>query len=840
PPLGGWKASDNSAGGPAVAEDPLPILRSLAAHEATAPALRYAPADEQIDITRYVLYVTVFLLVVLAGIGVFMAARSAWMRRPLRPVNNADVAAGLPAPAARRPADASRPAGRELLVSLQAALPSVRKVRRLLEQADPVRGNQALEAAADMLIDGPTQRQRAEARVLFQAILQDSPARGDVQDEAVAAIIDRLAKAAEQAGPLDPRQVYRGVSILGSLLFLQEARGMDFTDPAAVGEFLERCRRAWSESLRSSPADPVSDPKRLAEAVLAGGSLADYGRRSDARRFAAVAALLVDAACRRRAAEARRAIDALHAAAADGRLAPDAGRQARLALCGVIERSGDAETARRARDALADVLALPGDSPLRTAATATASDRRRAAEALRRIVEAAPGSPTAGGPEAPRSAASRPAGPSSRKAPRRTGPLLGPIARKLRAGWADASRRGEVLADLAVLMFACADRTARLTAGNDVLTGELQQVLGRDETSLRSAALTRRVALPDPLQAPASPPARLDAEVARRLKIDLRSRRAGTRDRAVEDLRVLGGREAVELLLERLGEIIRSGSSSNYPTMNRILRALEHMDDAEIPRRLAEMIIPARTNYAAHRIVMTLLAGSGRESLQQQWHFLLPINHNSEQRKQCAARWQTVARSCPWGPGRLALAVRGPTGPPPAWQPPRETEKLLAHFVHYLRLTGELLRAWQSQGEAAGAGAADALLRTEPAKITRPASNDELRSAAKLLVAQLDRLARRQAGGKKRLPVQLDVIELADRARSAACSRPLQVAAVHLATAGRILDVMARAKHAGAADARARDELRADHEAAMTAADNVLAELRENAWYVLALLEILA
>jgi hypothetical protein len=233
---------------------------------------------------------------------------------------------------------------------------------------------------------------------------------------------------------------------------------------------------------------------------------------------------------------------------------------------------------------------------------------------------------------------------------------------------------------------------------------------------------------------------------------------------------------------------------------------------------------------------MTLLEGTGYLGSQHRWRYRLAINHNVDQRRACAGRWKTLAVSCAWGrSGRMARAIAGPTGAPPAWRPDPVVEKLVAAFVHHARLTGGLLKAHRA---GAGAGAA-ARPEIRPARmnIHGPTRDQEMLEALALVVAELTRLAREHPDGKKHA-VKIDMIRLGSEARELACETALQRAAVRLGAAGKLLEVLVLETNGPSAEPEVA-RIRGDRERGVAAADNVLVEMRESGYQVLALLEML-
>jgi len=799
--------------------DPLGVLEDLEAEASSAPAIpRRATRRPPV---RWALDSAVAVALALVGIGAWRAVEIYWPR----PAGSPAGAIPGPKPGWCPPTAgaASRPA---LLVEALGALPSRAKVRTLIERAPASRRTDALLAAADLLLGETTPREKVLVEGLYAALLGATPADGRVQHTAVRALMDRL-RVAAASGQADRKGLYRAAGLLAGVLFLRATPGVAVHDPVRMASFLEQCDRAWNDSRAYQPADPAHDPRRLAYAVMAGGSLTAYAARSDEGRFAALNAALVRVAADPQEPGSSEALAALLASAGYRSYPLETRRAAREALCDVIRTTLEASLAGRVRATLAATMDLAYDDPLRAMPLASVVDRGKVASAFRQAIDApaAPATRPAASAPATRPATSRPALPADI------------LAEKVRASWTDGTRPAGALTDVAITSLACAARVARFTARSDVLTRELLETLRQRDATLRATRLTKSVRLlaDDEEEAPAVASA-LAPKLAETLRRDVRSSVAGIRNRAIAQARVLDDSAAAGILLDRLDEIA-GAVRGDLPAMNRILGALAGMSDPGIPRRLAKGIAPARTNYAAHRIVMTLLTGSGMMGSTDRVQYQLPVNHNSRQRNDCAALWQNLAASCSWGPRRLVGAVAGPVGPPPAWRPDPAVEKLLALFVHYTDLSAGLLALHEPVAGAEAPKAPE--LRPRRAGITAPTRSEKLDKALAGLVAELTRLARAHERAKD-FAVKLDMIVLSGRARELACETALQRAAVSLDVAGKLLEVLVLEAGGETAATEAVTEIRRRRDHAVAEVKNVLIELREHGYWNLVLLNLLS
>ncbi len=723
-----------------------------------------------------------------------------------------------------------------------AALADPAKARKLLDNAGSEDRTAAFGIVAGTMALGGTPREAVSAETLLKVVLGCPPASPACQDAAVTAMIDRLAAA---RGTIDANssardgQSVRGparrvLELLSRTLLLRGAPQTDANDPNEVVLLLDRCRRAWRESVAAAPADPVNDPKRLAYAVVDGGSLDVYAERADAARFSPLAAELASMACDPNRPGSGKALAALGSAAGSSALSPGLVNIARLALADVACSAVDAAAGGGAVATLADAMGLTQRHALRAMALDSPQRRRRVAEEMRQVIRAGPGS----GAEAQTAPATKP----EQGLP--PGAFNAVLAFSVRRAWSSTYADEALAADLATTMLACAARVERFSLHTDALGHELDVVLSQRDQAARTARLTREVVLTDGvIAAVIGSPIGLDPNMADALRKNLRGQNSGERLQAIDVLQRLGGPPAGEVLIERLDELVRTGNSGDLTVINRILRALMKIDDPRLPGKLAALIVPAKTNAMANSIVMTLLNGTGRAGSTDQVNYLLPVSHNTAQRKAAAAQWQAVARSVGWGPGQMDRAIGARKVPEVAWRPDGQTEKLLAAFVYYADIAGEMLRTFKPASQAGPTTAPVAtpalVVPGGAAKTPAPVTSDELAVAAEAMANELTRLAR-AADVAGKFTAQLDAVENGARARLAASRTAMQAAAVRLDQAARILEVLVRqADERPETDAALRS-LRSAHEKVLAETTNVLDELRELAFQNLVLLEQLS
>jgi hypothetical protein len=729
------------------------------------------------------------------------------------------------------PSGPRRPA---VLDAAIAALSDPARARGLLDNADSGDRTAAFGILAGTMVHGGTPSEAVSAEMLLDVVLGCPPASPACQNAAVTALIDRLAAACgatdANSSALGGRGIRspaarRALELLSRTLLLCEAPLADANDPDEVALFLDHCRRVWRESVAAAPADPVNDPKRLAYAVVDGGSLGIYAERADAARFVPLAAELAAMACDPNRPGSDKALAALGSGAGSPDLPPGLVDIARLALADAAGAALDAASAGAAVTTLADAMGLPPRHAIRQMPLDSLPLRRQAAEEMRRVIQAR------GEPET--APATRP----DQHLP--PGAFNAVMAFSVRGTWSSTYADEALAADLATTMLACAARVERLCLHTDALQRELGAVLSQRDRAARTARLVRDVVLTDDVVAAViATPIGLDPNVADALRKGLRSQDSGERLQAIDVLQRLGGPPAGEVLLDRLDELVRTGNSGDLAVINRILRALTKIDDPRLPDRLAALIEPAKTNAMATSIVMTLLNGTGRAGNTDQANYLLPVSHNTAQRTAAAAQWQAVAKSLGWGPGQMDRAIGAKKAPEVVWRPDGQTEKLLAAFVYYADNAGRMLRAVRPAGIAPATTAPGAALALPggAAKIPAPVTGDELAVSADALANELARLVRAaDAAGK--FTASLDDIENHARARVAASRTAMQAAAVRLDQAARILEVLLRQADGRPETDEAIRSLRSAHEKVLAATTNVLDELRELAFQNLVLLE---
>ena len=701
-----------------------------------------------------------------------------------------------------------------LITSLLKPSNSRDHVAAIISGAKPSDVHEALEFTADLLRKGSTSLGASLAeRLCRHLVTSPLDARGQA---IVAQGLIRAARSAQKAS-----RASRLANLLSSALFLR-ASATDLANAAERENFLKQCEKAWAESRRRNPDDPLNDPQRLVSAVAAGGDLEAYAGWAEEKRLAELTAGLAQAAADPSHPAASKALDGLRSLATvshtPGKLA-DAKKAAQIALCDVLGQARDFRTASAAYSALATQAKLrPRPSSL-----ATPAGRQELAEELRLLV-------TTGSQSAVPTYAARTARPTT-------------SAHSVRRSYSSAASAdtNELLRDVAITMLALCDRAMLFATGESACSSELSTLAG-------SAGLTERIAAKVSLPPAGSrsgpgaapPPARkpLDARRLEELKAEVRGSSRGRRYRAIEELRAADTPGAAKALLDELRTRIGSQSefdagSADTATVCRILRALRSMREASIPGTLVKMITMPGNSFFAHEITKTLAIAYG-VSVRRRGLVLTPLSEESE-RRLSQIQWQRRVRRSPWHQRRPAA----PSGPTPAAEtlyPDPIRLKLIAAAAHYAEYATEALKvcSWQQTQRASRPQ-----LLPMPASIIAPDNaGANLLAGANAIVGQLARLVREHPNGSK-CATKADMVELEKKARTLASDTTLQKVAVCLDAAGGLLELLIKEVDENGTHKAELDKNRDARKAASYSASNVLQEIRESGYYDLLLWDML-
>ncbi|MBL7133598.1 MAG: hypothetical protein ISS78_05825, partial [Phycisphaerae bacterium] len=530
-PIAGAGATSSEELAMRLAEDPEAILTFLdpdaaaaAAREPFVVAAGQAEASPTARQGRWGGLVVAGLVIgMLVLVSVVIWPQLSRWRRAVPTGGNGDSAGGSDIV---RPGGAGKFRSPGLLNAAVAALPAQAEARKLLDDASPEERTAALDAAANVMLLGGTPQEMVSVEALLKSVLGCPAASPESQNAAVSALIARTEEAS-RGGESRRGRAYRASGLLASALLLQAVPDANVSDPNSMSLFIERCRRSWRESLVVAPADPVNDAKRLAYAVVEGGSLRLYAERADAARFGPVVGELARMASDPNSPGAADALAALGSAAAGRSYPKEFSYIARLALADAVHSAVDSASAAGGLAALAAAMGLDPGHALRVLEVDNPDTRRRTAEAMRDVIRLGPGAVTT----APAVAATQPATQPDRAIP--PGALNAVLAFSVRQAWSGKATDEALLGDLAVTMLACSGKVARFSLHTDALDRELESVLSQRGGIAKAMRLVRDVALSEEIVATViASPGGLDPDVADRLGKDLRSSNLGERFQA--------------------------------------------------------------------------------------------------------------------------------------------------------------------------------------------------------------------------------------------------------------------------------------------------------------------
>jgi hypothetical protein len=666
------------------------------------------------------------------------------------------------------------------------------KVAEIIFGATEDQRSAALDRVMDLLQDG-TAQEVAKAVSLVQSATASSPAPAYVQRVVVEAMI-RLAQRSNRC----PEVVTR---TLGEQLFLSHQ------EADSGPQFALRCSHAWARSCLRNPRDPLNDPERLTSAILGdgGGRLTDYLARSDGPRQQAVIDGLLGAA-QAAGPGAKVACDKLISAGTDAADAHAKGR-VNLALCGLLETTGDPALAGRIRDHLAGQAQIDSRDLLCRWDMGDATKRRRAAEVF---------------------------------------------SRKLRGDWAvPASMIDDLFAqdkepvdamtDFAVTALALRARAERICGRGQAAPAcaQLEQVVRLESPDKRAQSLIEGISLEiaapaaRPTTTKAAEPAPKEVTLAD-LRKQLDSSSRTTRYQALDKLQEMDTDDAADLLLQGL-DAQAEKKPADAAAVRKILLALKNMKSSQIPRRLAKILQLAKDEFAGYEIDLALhdilkAVPTGG---------LFPYKSTRRQRTEAAEFWAKraaaleAAKPAPKPPAAIEVPP-----PPAASQVKLElsagetaTLKLLARAAADLRACGKELQAYhwgKPAKEAAPAAAATAGVN----------GGSELAKATSELVDELKRLAREHPCAPQ-FSARIDKVLSLHGRRSLLCENDLQAAAVDLHVAGQLLEIIASECDSGQAAADALRAAGTERAARLKQAGTVAQELRASAYGDLAVWDIL-
>ncbi len=399
-------------------------------------------------------------------------------------------------------------------------------------------------------------------------------------------------------------------------------------------------------------------------------------------------------------------------------------------------------------------------------------------------------------------------------------------ADELRRVHAASNQYDNVLADLAVTMLACCDRSARFVSGSKAWDGQLRKVL-KDGNSVIHLAdrISFRPVMPIVIERHAPP---MDVDVMRK-EVNFPGPAAYV---AIERLRTADTSESADVLISALRSYARSSTYADRFTTCRILRALGSMSGPDIPHELAKLITTG-SSFVSYQVVRTLAASTGI-GLDGKSPGNLSLRNNARARRECQQWWQgrlSQSSTPDMARRRGLLNLRpfisrfGELGPAedemptlPAWNADNTKCKLIALSAHYAAITADQLSRFTW-------GKSDSVNEKSPRDysaviFTGHDVGEQLLEALKATVDELRRIAESHPNNVS--VTELAAIEAERMARSLACDTVLQRAAVNIDSAGNLLALIVSTSQ-GDADTGA--VLHKRHQV-----DNVLHEMRESAY----------
>ncbi len=412
-------------------------------------------------------------------------------------------------------------------------------------------------------------------------------------------------------------------------------------------------------------------------------------------------------------------------------------------------------------------------------------------------------------------------------------------AEDVRRVYSGGARTEDLLADLAMTMFACYGRAKHFALGSTDYYDELHtQMHEPDRPSYLTRVVTIVNVLPAAGAAQSAPPAPAQAESE--------TRKGGSRIRSapdsIEQLRIEDTPEAAGRLLSSLRKRgLRS--PGRIEMVSRTLRALSTMTDPGIPRRLIDLLAKSSPEVA-FQIARTLARASGTNaSYERLTSGLLPPANTPVQRQACAQWWRNNPPT--WGQARSirpmpSRGVSPPTGQTTrgqsqtAWKPDPVTIKLLAVTAHYAELAGAVLKEHKWD-------AATPVPTQEPGTnmlgVTCSASQvgTDLLDSLDGISNELSRIITDHPDYEKATPM-IDAITLHEKhPRTAACQSQLQKVVVNLDATAELLIALLQQTDPNDELKEALHRIQVQRQKALTGAINVVHELRESCYYNLVL-----
>jgi hypothetical protein len=232
------------------------------------------------------------------------------------------------------------------------------------------------------------------------------------------------------------------------------------------------------------------------------------------------------------------------------------------------------------------------------------------------------------------------------------------ILNQIQQSFTSTGAKDQLLTDLAVTMMACREYAYSFAGSRPASWEKLNRILRARNHSERAAVLIEKVQLAGDLSPAKTSQDLSDPDWLKTLKTMLApDKPKSVQYRAVEELAVDGSAQAADILMN----VLESKTKLDEQLIARILRALENMNDPQLPLRLVDLLENPPHRSFVQPILLTLIQLSGRaESVLNEQNAILPFMHTSQQRKECAQWWREYfAQRHPYITQNLNLASSG-------------------------------------------------------------------------------------------------------------------------------------------------------------------------------------
>jgi len=420
------------------------------------------------------------------------------------------------------------------------------------------------------------------------------------------------------------------------------------------------------------------------------------------------------------------------------------------------------------------------------------------------------------------------------RTPRTRTPGSTPMANQVRNVYSNTGTPENLLADIAMTIYACYARANVFQQGTNDFATELSTLINnRRAVSNRIQFLTMNISSspssgsgtsPAPTSLPTAKRSSLDKDTLNKLKEDIKGNR-GERYAAVMALSDDNTAEAADILLDALRKKLKPRSRSAALTASRLIKALEKMDKFTILKDMATML-PKSGKTIAFQLNRALTTLTGNQ------HVRLRLANTTKERKSAANEWEQYIDT----QQRYSTPIRSRssrsviTSNPPAAKPVLDINlALLTVTSHWAENLSRTL-----SGE-----------KPRPADACPPRLAVRLNAAGRLVssldkaVEELHRLVGENPNADAGTKLRAGLLKKERRVRAAASNTLLQKAAVATDIAAGLLEILIQESDANKKFEAQRKQINSNRKKAAANAQDVLHELRENCYYNLELWDLL-